>query len=114
MRTCSKCHKSKPLTKEFYHSDIKGREGFAAACKLCRNKAKRKSPEAKFLEKANEIVNVPIESDDIFTQLSQKIGRMYSIRVEKDGKTELRVYGNPSQQFYGESSGEVVDMVLCQ
>ena len=40
---CSFCGVEKPQTLEFFHRATKNLSGFTASCKLCRNKAKRKS-----------------------------------------------------------------------
>jgi len=126
MRTCSKCNKKKPLTKEFYHSDKKSQKGFSMACKSCRNSSKRKSgKELKQVEVSgkesfaptneidHEIVNIRVEPEKnitdneikTFSKVLQRIfntkERFFTFQVSKT-KTTLAFHGSPVLKFEGE------------
>lgn len=56
---------------------------------------------------------VLIESDDIFTKLSSKFGRMLSIRIDRDLKTEISVYGvEHFERFRGKTPDEAIALAL--
>ena len=60
------------------------------------------------------IHKVPLIEESDLTQLSQKLGRRLSIIIEKDLKTEIRAYGDHSEQFYGRTPDEAIQLALTQ
>lgn len=143
MRTCSKCKVEKKLTNEFFHNDSKGRQGFSAQCKLCRNKTKRKTlhepyknltlseikkirihPEPEMIQTG--LVSIPLPTGSLYSlssdlkafarihdRLLKHFGRMYWMKVEADGRAEIRAYGKEhSEQFRGRSILEVINNIF--
>lgn len=132
-RVCSKCDENKLLTKEFYHADSKGSEGFSAQCKLCRNSKKRKvriHPKEEKIQttKVSIAQEINDQLDDLYGVTSQEdlkafarvhdrllkhFGRMYWMKVEADGRVEIRAYGKEhSEQFRGKNIEETIKLVL--
>lgn len=71
---------------------------------------KEVDPEVTFTEVTS--YKVPLIEETVFTQLSQKFGRGFSIIVQKDLKTEIRVYGDHSEQFYGKTPDDAIILAL--
>jgi hypothetical protein len=103
-RICASCKQDKALNHDFYHSDVKGLAGFAARCKDCRNKARRKvEPTPKPIPsvsvekhtKAHQKVKIPIVSDNILDALNKKFDATYTVTVQRNGKTYLQVHSKP-------------------
>jgi len=134
-KVCHRCKEKKLIS--LFHNDRSTKDGYSASCAACRNKSKRKPKnnkcsihavevQSKFPKEETAIINgikctapkgfgccnVPIQSDDIFTQLNKKFGRTYWIRVEADLKTEVRAYGDHSEQFKGLEPMKVIDKIL--
>ena len=111
MRTCTKCSKAKPLSE--YHNDSKGRDGKAAACKICRNSLKKPTKamyrHIRTLDGAlNKITSTEEITPDrqfsnIFEKLSAKYGSHYNISISKVGKCVLTTHGNPSHSWLGKN-----------
>lgn len=99
-RKCSKCGENKILSSSFYHLDSKGKEGFSASCKECRNNRKRKVTENSTFKKVRstpeKILSTPVR---IHSKSEQR--RLDSLHEETRQQREKFDEENPPKYLKG-------------
>ena len=118
---CFRCKEDKKPSE--FHRDSSTNSGRAASCRECKNKKRVKIEieevgyPAAIHEHNGFIPEIWKQDVEAFGRvceaLMKKFDRSIMIRIEKDLKTELRVYGiEHKEQFRGKKPEDVVDMIL--
>lgn len=129
---CFRCKKNKKPSE--FHRDSSAKRGYAASCRECKRKPTLQEPYKDLtlsvkIEEDNGFIpetdiseygkrlmsgNQDIEAfGRVCEALMKKFGRSIMLKVEKDMKSELRVYGlNHKEQFRGKKPQDIIDRIL--
>lgn len=128
MKTCFRCG----ATGVPFHKDSSTKDGWSASCAECRNKRQRKvrihpkeekiqttkvSIAQEINDQLDDLCGVTSQEDlkafaRVHDRLLKHFGRMYWMKVEADGRAEIRAYGEHSESFKGKNIEETIKLVL--
>ncbi len=131
---CPSCGEEKPLSYDFFHSDISKPSGFSPICKSCRNIKRVKKSVAKPTKV--KPVKIPVLSEDetepmnttekaisptlldtwaetnILSQLSDKLGATFTITIQRNGKSFLQCHSTPALHYKARTPEELLKQIL--
>jgi len=116
-RKCTKCLKTKAISQ--FHKDSKGREGYAARCKTCKNASKSQPSNAPRSVAKSEKVKVLVEEEktphrgskcdlEIFTALFNRFDSHFVLSLSRKG-ARLQHHGQEKTETW--KAGTVEDLM---
>ena len=120
---CISCKKVKAATPENFQRSGKAFRNPCKSCQVLKRKSRKVpiTPEVDvlngtFTTETGFIPDISTQDIEAFGRvceaLMSKFDRSFFLKVEKDMKSELRAYGDHSEQFYGKTPQEVIDIIL--